>query len=169
MALPNKLKYFDVFTDGNNHGGEVKEITLPKLARKMEDWRAGGMDGSIKVDLGQEPLELELTFGGVVRDALSAYAATTHDAVLLRFVGAYQREDVDNYDAIEIEVRGRYQEIDMGTAKAGDENDFKAKLPLSYYRLAINGATVIEIDNINFVHMVDGVDRLAKARKALGR
>lgn len=169
MALPSKLKYFSTFTDGVDHIGETVEVTLPKLSRKMEDFRAGGMDGAVGIDLGQENLELEITYGGLVREVLNAYAETQHDAVLVRFAGAYQREDHSGFDAVEVVVRGRYQEIDPGNAKAGDDTAYKAKLRASYYKLIINGTTVIEIDQVNMVLIVNGKDRLAAARKAIGR
>ena len=56
----------------------------------------------------------------------------------------------------------------MGTAKAGDDNTIKAVTSLSYYKLTIGGATVIEIDVPGYVFMVNGVDRLAEKRQALG-
>lgn len=40
--------------------------------------------------------------------------------------------------------------------------------PLGYYQLTIDGKEVIEIDVINMVMKVDGVDRLAEHRKAIG-
>ncbi len=36
MALPRKLKYLNLFNDGNNYIGVVEEMTLPKLSRKLE-------------------------------------------------------------------------------------------------------------------------------------
>ena len=45
MALPNTLKNFNAFTDGASFMGVIEEIKLPKLSRKMEDFRGGGMDG----------------------------------------------------------------------------------------------------------------------------
>jgi P2 family phage contractile tail tube protein len=38
----------------------------------------------------------------------------------------------------------------------------------AYYKLTIDGKDVIEVDVINMVLMVDGVDRLAEHRKAIG-
>ena len=169
MALPSKLKYFSTFVNGHDFIGETTEVALPKLARKLEDFRAGGMDGPIGIDMGQEKLEMEVTYGGLIREVLNQYAATKHDDLLLRFAGAYQREDGGDYEAVEVVVRGRIQEIDPGSAKAGDDTTFKTKLHLSYYKLTINGATVIEIDQVGMVCVVNGQDRLAAARKAIGR
>ena len=42
------------------------------------------------------------------------------------------------------------------------------KTACSYYKLTINGATGIEIDLQNMVEIVNGVDRLAEQRRAIG-
>jgi P2 family phage contractile tail tube protein len=168
MALPRILKHFNVFADGNSHAGEVEEITLPKLTRKLEEYRAGGMNGPIDIDLGSEKLELETTYGGLMRDILKQYGTTTVDGALVRFSGGYQCEDTGEVDAVEIVVRGRHTEIDFGNAKAGSKDPFKVKSSLSYYKLSVNGEDWIEIDHVNFIERIFGVDRLAQQRKAIG-
>ncbi|MDQ8022193.1 MAG: phage major tail tube protein [Moraxellaceae bacterium] len=167
MALPRKLKNFNVFNDGTSYMGVAGEIVLPKLTRKMEEWRGGGMNGPVEVDQGIEKLEFEHTYGGIVRQIFSQFGVSRVDGVLLRFAGAYQRDDTGAIDAVEVVVRGRHREIDPGTSKAGDDTAFKVMSTLSYYKLVINGATVIEIDLLNMVEIVDGVDRLAGQRIAL--
>lgn len=168
MALPSKLKNFNVFNDGNNYQGKVAEITLPKLTRKLEEWRGGGMDSPIEADMGGEKLTLEYTGGGLLLESLKQYGATKVGAYMQRFAGAYQRDDDGGVDAVEVVVRGRPTEIDMGNAKPGDGTAHKFSVACSYYKLSINDVPVIEIDPLNFIFMVDGVDRLADQRRALG-
>lgn len=168
MALPKKLKNFNVFDDGHNFMGQVNEIVLPKLTRKMEEHRGGGMNGPVDADLGMEKLESEHTYGGLMREIYEQYGVARADGVLLRFAGAYQRDDSDAVDAVEVVMRGRHSEIDPGTAKAGDDTEFKVTSTLSYYKLTINGETVIEIDLLGFIEKVGGVDRLAQQRTAIG-
>lgn len=168
MALPRKLKHFNTFGNGNSWLGQAVEIKLPVLSRKMEDYRAAGMNGPIKLDFGQELLETEIKFGGLMRDVLARYGALAHNAVLLRFAGSYQAEDQAGIDAVEVVMRGRYQEIDMGSAKSGEDGEFSVKAPLSYYKLAINGVVVIEIDIVGMREVINGQDRLADHRNAIG-
>lgn len=168
MALPRKLKNMNLFNDGLSYVGEVGEVTLPGLERIMEDWRGGGMNGPVKTDHGQEALSMEWTCGGLMDDALRQYGITTHDGVQLRFAGAYQRDDTGDVDAVEVVARGRHSKIEMGTAKPGEGTEFKVTSELSYYKLSINGEPVIEIDLINMVEIVDGEDRLANQRRAIG-
>ena len=168
MALPNTLKNFNAFLDGKSLMGIVEELKLPKLGRKMEDFRGGGMDGPVDIDLGQEKLEIEQVCGGFVLDAYKAYGITTAAGVMIRFAGAYQRDDTGEVQAVEIVVRGRHKEIDPGDAKGGDKGKTTIKSTLTYYKLTVDGKEVIEIDLLGFVFKVNGKDMLEAQRKAIG-
>jgi P2 family phage contractile tail tube protein len=168
MGLPKKLKNFNVFDSGASYMGQVSEVQLPKLSRKMEAWRGAGMSGEVETDQGMEVMTMEHTYGGIMRSILEQWGVLKHDGVQLRFSGAYRAEDSDKYDTVEVTVRGRHKEIDMGTAKMAGETAFKVNTTLSYYKLVINGEDVLEIDVLAGVEKVKGVDRLADERKAIG-
>lgn len=168
--LPSKLKNMNLFNDGNSYLSIAKTVTLPKLARKMEAYRGGGMDGSVKVDLGgsDDGLQIEWILGGLDLIVLRQYGAVKVDGVQLRWAGAYQRDDDGQVTAVEIIGRGRHEEIDMGDAQPGEDTEHKISTALTYYKLSIDGREVIEIDNLNFIYKVDGKDLLAEQRKAIG-
>ncbi|MFM0075277.1 phage major tail tube protein [Paraburkholderia sediminicola] len=168
MGMPRKLKGFNLFHNGNNFRGQVAEITLPKLTRKMEDYQGGGMSGPIKIDFGQEAIQMEWTCGGFMSEVLKQYGITTHDGVQLRFAGGYQAEDSTTYDSIEVVVKGRHMEIDPGTAKAKEDTAFKVTTVASYYKLTVNGEDIIELDFINMIEKINGTDLLAALRTAIG-
>lgn len=167
MGLPSTLKNFNVFNDGENYMGQVSEVVLPKLTRKMEEWRGGGMNAPVKIDLGQEALTMESTYGGIMRGILKQYGALEHDKVLLRFAGSLAAEG-GKEDAIEVVVRGRHSEIDFGNAKPGDLTAFKVVTECSYYKLTIANEVILEIDVMNSIQKIDGVDLLETTRKNLG-
>lgn len=167
MALPRTLKDFNVFNDGQSYLGLCTELTLPKLTRKMEEFSAAGV-GPVKLDMGSEPLEIEHSYGGIMPDILAQFGAPKIDAVMLRFAGAYQRDDTAEVDAVEIVVRGRHEEIDQGSAKKGDVTEKKIKSALTYYKEMINGQDIIEIDLLNKIFIVNGVDIYAAHRRAMG-
>jgi len=168
MAMPRKLKNFNVFHNGESFVGECEEMTLPKLTRKLEEYRAGGMNGPVDIDLGAEKMELEATYGGIMRAIFKEWGITSISGVLLRFAGAFQRDADSDTDSVEVIVRGRHTELDMGNAKAGDNSQFKVKTSISYYKLSVNGEVWCEIDHENFIEVIFGVDRLAGQRRAMG-
>lgn len=168
MALPSVLKNFNLFNEGASYMGVAEEVKLPKLKRKMDDLRAGGMNGPVKVDLGQEGLEMEFTCAGMMDQVLKQYGCIKAAGIGLRFAGAYQRDDTGVVQAVEIVVRGRHEELDMGDAKGGDKGKLVVKSALSYYKLSLDGKAVIEIDLLNMIEVINDVDMLAAQRKAIG-
>lgn len=168
MGLPQKLRFFNVFNDGNSYQGEVTELELPKLTRKLEDYQSGGMAAPIADDRGMEALTLTHTYGGIMRGILNQWGEGKHDGVQIRFAGSYQAADSDTPVAVEVTVRGRHKEIDFGSQKAADDTSFKVETRLSYYKLTMNNEDVIEIDLLNMVEKVNGVDRMEKHRQAMG-
>lgn len=99
--------------DGENEVGKVTSVTPPKLTRKTDSYRGGGMMGAVSIDLGLDDSALDASFvmGGAVRALFLKYGGTI-DGTLLRFAGEYYT-DAES-DLYEIEMRGRVTEIDMG-------------------------------------------------------
>ncbi|WP_025119773.1 MULTISPECIES: phage major tail tube protein [unclassified Serratia (in: enterobacteria)] len=171
MALPRKLKYLNLFNDGLSYMGLVSSVTLPKLTRKLENYRGGGMNGSAPVDFGldDDALSVEWAIGGLPDDALwGQYAAANASAVPLRFCGSYQRDDTGDTVAVEVVLRGRHKEIDSGEQKQGEDTETKITTQCTYYKLTIDGKERIEIDTINMIERVNGVDMLERHRRNIG-
>jgi P2 family phage contractile tail tube protein len=87
---------------------------------------------------------------------------------MLRFAGAYQREDTGVTHAVENDVRGRHAEIDMGNAKVKDKTTTKIKTSLAYYKFMVDGEELIEFDALGMIFRVNGKDMLEAQRKAIG-
>lgn len=168
MSLPKKLKNFNLFNDGNNYMGVIKEITLPKLTTKTEEWRGGGMDIPVDADMGMEKLTTEWTVGGYVAQILKQYSLIEAGGTLLRMTGAIQQDDTGEVQTVEVVMRGRHTEIEMGSAQAGEDTEFKVISSLTYYKLSINGEELVEIDALNMVKKIAGNDVLEPFRRALG-
>ncbi|MGX9694909.1 phage major tail tube protein [Achromobacter anxifer] len=170
MGMPYKLKNMNLFNDGQSYLGVVTAVTLPKLTRKMEAFRAAGMLGSAKADFGldDDAMKMEWTTGGYVKQILRQYGAVGVDGVQLRFAASYQRDDTQEVDYVEIIVRGRHSEIDRGESKVGEDTEVKITTECVYYKETINGETLYEIDLLNMIQMVGGVDVAESLRRGIG-
>lgn len=168
MAFPSKLKQTMMFNDGEAFIGETVSITPPKLVRKFEDYRAGGMSRAVKVDMGGEALEMEATYGGPMRQILRQHGMLNISGVQQRFVGSFQNDDTGVVDVVEIVTRGRHEEIDMGEWKPGEDTEFNVKSQLSYFKLTWNDVVEVEIDVLGMIEVVGGVDLMSAHRAALG-
>jgi P2 family phage contractile tail tube protein len=170
MALPRKLKNLNLFNDGHSYLGVSKTVTLPSLGRKMEGYRGGGMNGPVKADLGfsDDGIQLEWKTGGLDLISLRQFGMVKASGVLLRFTGAFQQDDTEEMSNVEIVVRGRHETIEMGEAQAGEDTEHAMTTTCSYYKLTVDGDDIIEIDLLNFIEKINGVDMLEKQRVALG-
>jgi len=101
MALPKKLKYLNLFNDGNSYLGMVSALT-------------------------------------------------------------------GDTSAVEVTLRGRHKEMDFGEYKQGEDTETKITTQCTYFKLTIDGKDVIEVDTVNMVEIVGGVDRVAEHRKNIG-
>lgn len=167
MGLPSKLKNMNLYNDGNSYFGLVSEVTIPTLARKFEGYR-GNFDSELQIDMGGEPVMFEWKAGGIIEQIYEQFGLTTLDGLGLRFVGAYQDDATGTYKTVEIYVRGRHQEIAPGTGKPSEDTEEAVKTACVYYKLTVDGRVLIEKDELNHVFIVNGVDRLAEQRAALG-
>lgn len=162
MGLPRILKNLNTFVNGADYRGVIGEFEQPKLALATSDWRGGGMIGTVKLDHGIEPMEATLTFGGHETGLVRQFGTPAINGTRIRLVGAYQRDNSSAPQAVDIFIGGRFTEIDFGKDKPGDPTEHKYKAALSYYRREVNGVVEVEIDMLNGIFMVGGVDRYAE-------
>lgn len=168
MALPRTLRMFNLFGDGNSFIDTCLELKLPKIAMKTEEYSGAGMLGPVALLKAIEKLEFEHTYNGPIEQIVASFGAEKHDAALLRFMGSYSEESSGTDQAVEITVRGRHNELDFGDAKAAENGNWKVKTDCTYYKLTIDGKVWLEIDVVNKIFEVMGVDRLAAHRKNIG-
>ena len=162
MGIPKKLKNMNAHIDGRGYLGRIAEFEEPTLAIATEDYRGGGMIGSVKIDLGLEPMEAKLKMGGHEAELIRKFGTTDVEGVRVRLTGAYQADDGSPPQAVECYIGGRFSEIAPGSSKAGDDTEQEFTVPLTYYRREVDGRTEIEIDMIAGIFLVDGVDRYAE-------
>lgn len=168
MALPKTLRNFNLFVEGFSLAGMAEEITLPKLSRKMEEYRGAGMHGPIDLDMGLEKLELDFSLKEYNKEILKSFGVHDASGVGLRFVGAIQNDaDTAKAEAVEVTVRGRWKELDFGSVKTGEAATLKVTMPLTYIKYDCNGETLMEIDLIAGTEVIGGVDRLAELNTIL--
>lgn len=167
-GLPRVLENFNVFADGQNFACVAKSVTLPKIAKKTEDYRGSGMLGDVAISVGLEKMELEVNYGGFDPRLYSQLSVCGTSDLPVRYVGVYTTPNTCIPMAVEIYMRGEGHEVDPGTAELGKLSEFKMKYGLTYYRLNVDGVTVVELDFINGINIINGVNLAAAVLAALG-
>ncbi|MBS0914512.1 phage major tail tube protein [Providencia rettgeri] len=124
MGMPKKFFLFDLYIDGQTYLGQVEEVTPPKLSLKTEDYQGAGMVGSVAVMMGFDSgaLDMDASMGGLMSELLESWGATIYGKQF-RFAGSYYDDPTGESVPCEIQTRGRFTELDFGSAKAGDNTN----------------------------------------------
>lgn len=161
------LKNFNLFVDGRGYAGQVLEYSAPDLSLTTEDFRAGGMDAPVAIEMGQEGLETSFQLGAYDADVLALWGVAEGAAVPLTIRGALESYDGE-VKPVQHKMRGKIISLQRGTWTPGQQAPLTVTLRLDYYQETHNGVVINEIDVPNMRRVVNGVDRLAAQRQALG-
>jgi P2 family phage contractile tail tube protein len=165
--LDDILKNMALFVDGRGFAGNVEELTLPKLTLKTEEFRNGGMDAPIEVEMGMEKLESEFTLTRFDKNVLKLFGLAPGQLTPLTIRGAVISDD-GTQTTVVVNLQGIVREMDPGNWKPGEKATLKIMMALRYYKLTHGGDVVHEIDIPNMVRTIGGVDQLSAVRSALG-
>lgn len=166
-AADKVLKNYTLSLDGYGFAGSLEEVQLPELALKMEDFGGGGMDSSVKVEMGMEPLELSFTTTKICADTLQLFGVVENGAVACTVRAAL--EDLDGtVTPVTVTMRGKVTSITPSAWNAGTKATNQYKLSLQYYKYVQGGTTIHEIDIPNMIRIVSETDQLSAKRDALG-
>ncbi|MEZ0577083.1 phage major tail tube protein [Halodesulfovibrio aestuarii] len=163
----NVLKSANLFVDGYGFAGNLKEVKLPELSLKLEQFRAGGMDAPISLDKGME--ELVVTFSTTKNcvETLNLFGVNKDSGVRLTAKGSLESYD-GTITPVTVNMTGKVTKIAPGAWSEGGESSTEYTVNLSFYKYTQNGKEVHEIDVLNMKRIINGVDQLAQHRANLG-
>lgn len=167
MAAEQIRKNINLFVDGRGFAGNIDNFRAPALAIKAEELRMGGMDAPIDIKMGLEKMTAGFALYKYSADILSLFGVANGQTVA--FVAREVLEDFDGtVTPVVHTMRGRILSMDGGDSKAGETATLQVEMSLTYYKLQHGSRVVQEVDALNMVHIVNGVDVLAAQRAALG-
>lgn len=164
-TLPRSIKGYTAFIDGFGMIGLTTGGKLPPIKAKTEGYRDGGMDGEDELEFGIEKLEAELTFAEMNERVLGT-VLSRNKPITLR--GSMEGEGGVGAIPVIGQFRGLVTSADPGEWGDPKKGEVKLALTPNYYRLRIGGAEIYEIDLLNGIRRINGIDQLAARRAALG-
>lgn len=165
-VIPEVLFNMSASVGGVSLQGDVPSLTLPKLTMKTDEYRGGGMDAPIEMDMGLEKLEASFTSNGMRRETLKYFGDFDLSGFNCVFRGSFKGRGGAT-KAVVATLRGALKEVDPGEWKVGDKAEMKHSIAVSYYKLEVGGRVIYEIDPVNCIRVIDGVDQLASVRADL--
>jgi P2 family phage contractile tail tube protein len=167
-AAADILKNFQLFVDGRGFAGNADEIQLPSLTSIIEDFRAGGLDSTLPIEMGQEKMEASWTLSKFDSDTLALWGVAPGSTVPVVARGALESFATGTVTPIVARMAGRIRSIEPGAWKAGEKPTLKITMDVTAYTYTQNGRTIHDIDVLNMKRIINGVDRLAAQRAAIG-
>ena len=159
-TIPTKINKYNVYNAGNRLLGMGDEVTLPSFEASSETVSGAGVLGEFDdPTVGYfSNMEQEIPFR--VLDQTKA--------VQLELRGAQQTTDSNGdieFRPMRVVVRGRMAGFEPGKAKAGNGMETSVKLTVLYILIELEDKPMVELDKINEVFKIRGVDVLAKIKE----
>lgn len=166
-AVSQILKNFNLYVDGRGYAGNIDEVQLPALNIVQEDYRAGGMDAPIAIDMGMDKLEATFKVSKFDRDLITKWGISAGASVPLVLRGALESLD-GTVKAISVRITGNIHSLEFDAVTAGAKAGMSFKLAATSYKYEQDNETLIDIDVLNMKRIIGGVDRLSEIRAAIG-
>ena len=161
--INNILRNVSVWVDGRGYAGEATQVSLPEVNIQTEEFRPGGRDAPVELDMGMEAMEASLQFGSVEKGIIGSVGKE----IPITVRGATRDRD-GTVHPVRAELTGRVKSLETGDWQPGERSTTTLTLSVDYYRMEMDGDEVLEIDIPNMVRRVDGEDQLGDMREALG-
>ncbi len=166
-GIPEKINMFNVYRGGTKLIGISGEIKLPDFSSKAETISGPGILGEYgAVTPGYfENMELEIPFSVLNEDLFSLMDPLAAVDLTLRASEQYSTVDGGtDFEGMRIVIRGKFSKLTAGKIQQGAASESGITVALTYIYIECNGEPQIELDKLNNVFKVRGVDVLQKAR-----
>lgn len=170
MIYPNGHIDYLMYENGGALIG-VAKVTMPPIKYKTVTVTGAGMMGDATIPLAGmiEPMSITIDFSSVADAAVQLGTNKWHDVALYLadqyFDGVKRTEELEQ---IRFEMSIRPTETNLGTIQPASAADASGTYSVCKYSVFKAGTKVIDIDQFNQIHEVNGVDNAADVRKALG-
>ena len=167
MALTYLLRKFAVYCDGYGKMGEGENCKLPSMEINSEEFRGGGMDTPLKVDLGTNALSMEFKLSSFDPQCYNLWGLFPGQEKQYTIRGSLAHNDGTPFAAIAA-CRGNMHKVEADNFEPAKKILHTFTCELSYYKLTIGEQLIYEIDIENGRRIVNGVDQTRTDRVALG-
>ncbi|WP_315782402.1 phage major tail tube protein [Bradyrhizobium sp. SZCCHNPS1003] len=164
----NILQDFTVWIQDIGKIGESPEFQPPEINIEVEEYRGGGMDGTVEIPMGIEKIEFDFqlhTWDEQIWQNLGYGPGSLDVPVTFR---GYMLTAAGGEKGVIIETRSLIKSIKPGKATPGKKVEMTINLCANYYAHYIDNNLVTEIDVFNKITNIGGVDKTANARQILG-
>ena len=169
--VPEKGINYAVYYEGEDLLGSA-EGELPNLEFMSETVKGAGIAGEFdSVVLGHlSSMTLSLTWRNTTDAFIKLAHQKAHELYLYKAEQDYNA-GLGEYRVrrIAVFVKAIPKGLNLGKLAVGEMTDTKTEFEVSYLKLEIDDKERIEVDKLNYIFKINGVDYLAEVRSALGK
>ena len=168
--IPEKINDYNVYLDGDKMIGVAASATLPEANMKTSTVAGVGVNGELdSPTIGQfESMEQEIQFNTLYSSAMDMLNPLS--VVNLTFRAAQQVYDKTggySFKGLRVVEMGRVKKMNPGKIEKGEAMEATVTMELTYLLIEVDGEQLVEIDKLNGVYKVKGVDMLAGVRSLI--
>jgi len=169
--IPDKLNDFKVYVNGSPDLKGVADLQLPSFEAMTDTLSGGGIAGEIETpNLGHfQSMRLTINWTSILDDLSEFFKP---QAVMVDCRLANQEfnpaKGQPEIKATRVVVRGIPVTNNLGNAQKGGKYEGSTEIEVIYIKVERGQKTLVELDKINYIYKVDGVDYMAQIREALG-
>lgn len=148
--------------------GECPNFQPPEIKLAMEDYRGGGMDGTVEIAHGIEKIEFEFdmfTWDPQIWEEMGYGPGAMNCFIDFR---GYLLSPGGEEKGVMIQTTSQIKSIKTGKVEPGKKTEVTVGISCHKYAHTIGGKTVMSIDVFRKKYVVNGNDRFSRARDFLG-
>lgn len=168
MTLPEKLTGYNLYNAGERLLGNTAETEFPTLEAMTTTLSGAGIAGEIESpNIGQfGSMAMTITFRTLSKEAFKLNAPVRQEITLR---GNQQSSDkassAKKNHKLKVMIEGMTKSFKTGTFKTtGGTADTQVTIEVEYLKVEVDGEVLLELDKLNYIYFVDGVDYLEEIR-----
>lgn len=166
--IPTKITDYNIYNEAERLIGTGPELSLPEMEAISETVSGAGISGEIDDPaIGQiSAMSMDIPFR--LLDSEAAAMMDMRQSVKLTIRGAQQTLDTEGntlFRSMRVVVKGKSTKLALGTVKRAGTMDSAVTLSVTYLLIEVDGAPLLELDKLNQVFKVNGVDLLATVKE----
>lgn len=169
--LPELINNYNVYNRGSQWVGVTGDVELPSLESLTETMEGAGMLGEVDVSAVGHFASGQMTVPFVTVNKQVFDAINFSKPLELQIRASKQSADkatagVD-YTPTRVVIRGMGHTVEPGHFTKGKAMETSVEIEYTYIKIEDENTTVLELDKLNNVFVVNGVDQLAKIRSQI--
>lgn len=170
-TIPSVLINAKLYGEDGNEMLGIANAELPDFEYMTESMAGFGIAGEIDVPvLGHfASMTMTVSWNTVCDGAVNLLAPKTHSFVMYASVQGWDTEKGTHEPTpVKVQVRAMPKKSGIGKFEPGSKMEPESEFEISYIKMSMNGTTALEIDKLNSICVINGVDYLEKVRGHLG-